>query len=126
MKLIHGNGPSPDADDPIVQRALSSHYAAPADPTYWDRLEARIMAGVRGDTVREWWSYFPGWVRYGVAAAAAAVLVALVASWQAQAAQERMAARELFDSPTEVPLLTERVAPADRDRSQTLRYLLTH
>lgn len=126
MKLIHGNSPSPEADDAIVQRALAAHYAAPTDPSYWERLEAQILSRVGADSAREWWSWFPGWVRYGVVAAAAAALMAVAASWQTRVAQERLAYRELLETPTEIPLLSERALPPDRDRSQTLRYLLTH
>ena len=127
MKLIDGTPLGPEGEDRALREALASHVAPPGDPSYWAGLEARIMARVRAaDQVREWWGWFPGWVRYGVAAAAAALLVAAVASWQTRVAQERMAARELFDTPTEIPLLTERVSPARGDREQTLRYLLTH
>lgn len=123
MKLIHGDGPNVHDDD--VQRALVSHYRAPGDDSYWVRLEQSVMARVRGDAVRAWWSYFPEWVRLGVAAAAAAILIAGIAAWQTRAAQERMAYREILDAPTEIPVLTERTAPVERDRDQTLRYLLS-
>jgi hypothetical protein len=123
MKLVHGDGPEWHEDD--VQRALVSHYRAPADESYWGRLEHSIMSRVRGDTVRDWWAWFPEWVRLGVVAAAAAILVAAIAAWQTRAAQERMAYREILDAPTEIPILTERTAPVERDRDQTLRYLLS-
>jgi hypothetical protein len=116
----------PDADDMYVRRTLVSHYSAPSDPSYWEQLEARVMARVRGDTSRDWSAWLSGWARYGLAAAAAAVIVIGVASWQTRAAQERLAVRELLDTPAEIPLLSEVVAPADRDRNKTLRYLLTH
>ena len=122
MKLIQGDGHEWTDDE--VQRALRARYAAPAD-SYWTGLEPRILERIRAESVREWWSYFPGWVRYGLAAAAAAILVAGVASWQTRAAQERMAYRELIDSPTEVPILSETMPPPQREREQTLRYLLT-
>jgi anti-sigma-K factor RskA len=125
MKLVTDTPPSPDADDAMVQQALAAHYAPPGDSSYWSRLESRIMSGVRADAAREWWSYFPGWVRYGVVAAAAAALIAAIASWQARATQDHMAYREILDADSEVLLLSERMAPADRDRNQTLRYLLT-
>jgi hypothetical protein len=123
MKIIPGN--ARDWSDDEVQHTLRSYYAAPTNDAYWSALEHRIMDRVRGESAIEWWSHFPGWVRYGLATAAAAVLVAGVAQWQASAAQERMAYREL-DNAAEVPVLSERPALPQREREQTLRYLLTH
>ena len=124
MKIIPRD-PGEWSDD-AVQQALQSHYVSHANEAYWSGLERRIMERVRGEGAREWWSYFPGWVRYGLAAAAAAIIVASVAQWQTRAAQERMAYHELIDGADEVPILTERLAPSPRGREQTLRYLLTH
>ena len=89
MKLIHGDGR--DWRDDEVQEALRAHYAPPGEDSYWAALEQRIMARVRAEASREWWSYFPGWVRYGVAAAAAAALVVGIASWQTSIAQDQAA-----------------------------------
>ena len=124
MKIIRGD--LGEWSDDAVQQALRSHYAPRADEAYWSAFERRILERVRGESSREWWSHFPGWVRYGLAAAAAAFIVASVAQWQASAAQERMAYRELIDDAAEVPILSERPAPSHREREQTLRYLLTH
>jgi hypothetical protein len=123
MKLIHGD--AHEWSDDELQRTLRAQYAAPRDDSYWVGLEQRILERVRAESVREWWSYFPGWVRLGVAAAAAAIIVAGVATWQTRAAQERMAYRELLDSPGEVPILTETMPRPQREREQTLRYLLS-
>jgi hypothetical protein len=122
----HQDPEIPRADDMLIRRVLVSRYAPPADVSYWEQLEARIMARVVGDADRDWSTWLSGWVRYGLAAAAAALIVASVASWQTRAAQERVAVRELLDTPTEIPLLSEVVSPANRDRNKTLRYLLTH
>lgn len=125
MKLIHGDGR--DWSDDEVQDALRAHYAPPADNSYWAALEHRIMARVRAEATREWWTYFPGWVRYGVAAAAAAALVVGVASWQTSIAQQRIAYEEILGPGSEVPILTESVTDRNRSqREQTLRYLLSH
>jgi hypothetical protein len=124
MKLIHGDGH--DWTDDEVQRALQAHYAAPREDSFWADLEERTMRRIRAEGVREWWSYFPGWVRYGVAAAAAAILVAAIASWQAGIARDRLAYRELLDAPSEVPILSETRSAQKHEREQTLRYLLTH
>ena len=124
MKIIPGN--NHEWSDDELQRTLQSRYAAPHDESYWAAFERTVMERVRAETAREWWSYFPGWVRVGLAAAAAAIVVASVASWQARAAQDRMAYRELFDASTEVPVVSERLVPPHQEREQTLRYLLTH
>ena len=116
-------GPPTDA----LRRALRDHYAPPADPEYWTRLERRIMTVVAADRPREWWSHFPGWIRLGVAAAAAAALVALLANRDTRASETRTAAEHLLGPASEVPLLTDLVPGEARDaREATLRYLITH
>jgi hypothetical protein len=54
--------------------ALRAHYAAPSDPSYWERLEARILARVSGDHVDGWWSALHDMARPALAAAAILVL----------------------------------------------------
>jgi len=56
--------------------ALRLHYAAPSDQSYWEALEARILAHVGGDQVDGWWSALAGMARPTLAAAAVLVLVA--------------------------------------------------
>lgn len=124
MKIIHGNGR--DWNDAELQQALAAHFTAPHDESYWASLESRVMDRIRRESGREWWSWFPGWVRYGVAAAAGAAILASVAAWQARVTQERIAYQELIGTPTEIPILSERMTPVDKDREHTLRYLLTH
>lgn len=125
MKLIHGDGR--DWSDDEVQDALRAHYAPPGDDSYWASLERRILTRVRAESAREWWTYFPGWVRYGVAAAAVAALVVGIATWQTSIAQERIAYDEIIGPGSEVPILTESVTDRNRSqREQTLRYLLSH
>ncbi len=125
MKLIHGDGR--DWSDDEVQEALRAHYAQPEGDSYWASLERRILDHVRAEAAREWWSYFPGWVRFGLAAAAAAALVVGIASWQTSIAQERVAYEEILEPGNEVPILTESVTDRNRSqREQTLRYLLSH
>lgn len=117
-------GSTPDWSDD-VSHALRSRYSAPNDSSYWSHLEQRIMDRVRAEAAREWWSHFPGWVRVGLAAAAAALIVASVATWQVRAAQDRVAYRELLDPSSEVPILSERDPSPRSSREQTLRYLLS-
>ncbi len=124
MNIIPGN--NREWSEGELQQTLASHYRSNLDESYWSGLEGRILERIRGENVREWWSWFPGWVRYGVAAAAGAAILASVATWQSRVTQERIAYRELLGTPTEVPILSERTTPVDQDREHTLRYLLTH
>jgi hypothetical protein len=125
MKLFPGDGRGWTDDD--VKRALTSHYAAPTAEGYWADLESRVMARIRTEGQRPVWSYFLEWVRYGLAAAAVAAFVMALASWQIRAAQERLAAKELFGTPSEIPLLTETLDSRPlEEREKTLRYLITH
>ena len=125
MNIVRGDGR--DFSDDEVNDALRSLYTPPSDESYWSSLERRIMAAVGREKPREWWSWFPGWVRVGMSMAAAAILVAVVASWHTRAAQERVAAERLLGNPQELPILTESVrGERDVQREATLRYLITH
>jgi anti-sigma-K factor RskA len=125
MNLIPGDGR--DWSDEDIQRALHAHYLAPSATDYWSGLESRILARIRAEAQRSVWSHFPGWVRYGLAAAAVAAFVMALASWQTRVARERLAVKELFGTPSEIPLLTETLdrRPLE-EREKTLRYLITH
>jgi hypothetical protein len=60
-----------------VSDALRAHYAPPVEESYWDALEARILAHVaRGGDVDGWWSALSDMARPALAAAAILVLVA--------------------------------------------------
>jgi len=91
-------------------------------------MERRILAAVGVEKPREWWSYFPGWVRIGMSVAAGAVIVASVAAWHAREAQEQLAAQRMFGAPDELTILTEFTGPdsSASARAATLRYLITH
>ncbi|MEP7382882.1 MAG: hypothetical protein ABI910_14425 [Gemmatimonadota bacterium] len=125
MKIERGDGR--DMRDDEIQGAMRKLYQSPQDDSYWSSLERRIMQAVGVERQREWWSYFPGWVRLGVSAAAAAALIAALASWHTRDSQQRMAADRLIGPASEMPLLTEsdRGEP-NKEREATLRYLITH
>jgi hypothetical protein len=126
MKVVRGDGREPGDDE--VQGALRALYAPPADESYWAALERRIIARVGGEAAREWWSYIPAWSRIGLAAAAAALLVASVAVWQSRTAQARLAYESLIETPEDIPVLSDAVntEPSARTREATLRYLIAH
>lgn len=125
MKIVRGNGRDWSDDD--VRDALRSLYAPPTDDSYWHSLERGVMSRVKTEGMREWWSYFPGWVRVGIAAAAAVVVLSSIASWHTRAAQTRLAYEELLGAPNDLPVLTEtlRREPNANSREATLRYLIT-
>lgn len=125
MKIVRGEGR--DMRDDEIDGALREIYAPPSDDSYWTALERRIMQAVNAERPREWWSYFPGWVRLGLSAAAAAALVAALASWHTRDSQARMAADRLLGPASEMPLLTESDrGERNKEREATLRYLITH
>jgi cytochrome c-type biogenesis protein CcmH/NrfG len=125
MKIVRDD--DPEFRDDELHGSLRGLYVAPAEESYWASLERRIMARIQNEGVREWWSYFPGWVRTGLVAASIAVLIAGYAAWRTREAAEDVAYRELLDTPSELPILTEsaRSAPNARTRDATLRYLIT-
>ena len=67
---IERNTPE-DSGDEEVTRGLRDIYASPsANASYWENLEARIMARIAtAGEAPEWWGVFDGWVRVGLAAA---------------------------------------------------------
>ena len=127
MKIIRGDGR--DFNDDEVRQALQSHYAAPSDEGYWASLERRIMARVlsEGAATGEWWSYFRGWARIGIAAGIAAAAIASIAAWRTREARDRVAYEALLGSPATSPILTETMGSdsTGAKREATLRYLLS-
>lgn len=66
--------------DAELTNALRALYAPPADESYWDSLESRIVAHVaRRDEVSSWWSELAEMSRPGLAAAAALIFAASLA-----------------------------------------------
>ena len=111
-----------------TQSALREIYAPPADPGYWDILEARILARVRREERMAWWAHFPDWLRAGmVAAAAAAILLVGVVWFQDRRSDQRMAEERLLQPLIdEVPVLVETMADEPRrTRDATLRHIIS-
>jgi hypothetical protein len=73
---------SPNSD-PELTEALSAMYTAPADDSYWQGLEERIMARLKhADAQGEWWSVFAEWRSAGLVAASLMLTLAGAALWQ--------------------------------------------
>ena len=62
--------------EPVLE-ATRALYSPPAEGTYWEMLDARIMARVIADarTVGDWWQILGGWARGGLIAAAAVLAI---------------------------------------------------
>jgi hypothetical protein len=117
---------------PAARRALRSMYAPPAGDDYWDGLEARVLARVRGARLAapdDWTAVLASWGRVGVAAAAAAALVAGVALAEARRrtdAQNARAVAVLVNEPAAVPAVAATGPDEGRAREATLQYLIAH
>ncbi|HJU76225.1 MAG TPA: hypothetical protein VJ717_20965 [Gemmatimonadaceae bacterium] len=110
-----------------TRSVLRDIYAPPADPGYWEALEARILARVRRDGARVWWMHFPDWMRAGLAAAAAAIILVGLIWFQDRRSAQRMAEERLLQPLIdEVPVLVETMADEPkRARDATLRYVIS-
>ena len=113
----------PEGREERVTAFLRERHAAPADPGYWDALEARVMARVRNESM-EWWEALDGWVARGLVAAGIAALVAgLAFHSQNRVAESRMAWEAVIDSS---PAATIAGAPrAASEREAAIRYMIS-
>lgn len=121
MTLESRIGPRGRDDD--VTRALREMYAAPTDPGYWDRLEARVLARIAADA-EAWWSPFGGWVRVGVVAAGIAAIAIGAALSRARQVEAHVAYERVVETPR---TLGEQIATETTGlpvREATLRYVL--
>jgi hypothetical protein len=109
---------------------LRDAYAPPADPAYWDQLEARIMARVQMGTgrraTRSWPAAFNVWARAGVAAACAAVIAAGVATWSTRKTEARVAYETVIEVPAALPVQSETRFIDVSESEATARYVLSH
>lgn len=114
-------GPAGRDDD--VTRALRDIYAPPAEPGYWDRLEARVLARIAAEA-DTWWSPFGGWVRVGIVAAGIAAVAIGAALTRARQVEAHVAYERIVETPR---TLGEQIATETSGlpvREATLRYVL--
>ena len=125
------NEQSNDDRDALPQPArsvLREIYAPPTDAGYWSLLEARILARVRRDGQLGWWTHFPDWMRAGLIAAAAAILIVGLVWFQDRRADQRLAEEQLLQPLVdEVPVIVETMADESNrsTRDATLRYVIS-
>jgi hypothetical protein len=78
--------------DDALTNELRAIYAAPQGEAYWTTLEHRIMAAL--DTEDAWWTVPDRWLRAGLVAAAAALVIAGGLFLRAQTSLNRTMAYE--------------------------------
>jgi hypothetical protein len=125
-----------DEGDAKITEMLRDFYAPPAEGTYWDSLETRILSYVKAHDDASvipvnWWSDLASWAGPGLAAAAL-LFVAAGLMWSRQKNEEL---RTSYDAVTE-PLASDVlpgavqvvIAPHDgtSQREATFRYVLSH
>ena len=121
-----------------LTRLLREEYGAPSDPSYWASLEAKTLAQVLGHSADgtlavagaaaaasdEWWEPFAGWVRGGLVAACAAVLVAAAALAYTRSEEARLAYESVLETPLPLPSQIVASTPGLSAREATLRYVI--
>jgi hypothetical protein len=113
---------------------LREAYAPPDDVRYWGRLEARIMAGVRGHAARGaiggaidgWAAAFHAWARAGLAAACLATLAGGFAAWSSRDTEARVAYEAVVDVPTPVVVQSDNRFIDVSEREATGQYVFSH
>jgi hypothetical protein len=125
-----------DGGDAKITEMLRDFYAPPAEGTYWDALEVRIMAYIKAHegspTIPvNWWSDLASWAGPGLAAAAL-LFVAAGLMWSRQKDEEMRTTYEAVTEPMASDVLPGAVqvvtAPHDgsSQREATFRYVLSH
>jgi hypothetical protein len=112
-----------DGDEQIT-RGLRGMYAAPAGHAYWNELESRIMARV-AEVELGWWDVLDRWARPAMVAAAALIIAAGVAMYQARRADEDASYGRIF-APPPIPGLPvdAGLRPIDQDPTEkALRFI---
>ena len=103
--------------DTELTNALRALYAAPAEESYWDSLESRILARVaRGDDTISWWSELAEMARPGLAAAAALIVAASLALVHSRQLEVRSAyASVISPAPSAIESATRAASVGDGD-----------
>ena len=112
--------------DAELTDALRAQYAAPSEESYWDALEARILAHVaRASDAGSWSAALAGMARPALAAAAILVLVAGAAVVHVRQLDARNAyASVISGAPPSVETLARSTSVSDGDA--TINYILSH
>ena len=119
---------------PSLTRLLREVYASPDDVHYWNRLEARIMAGVRGQAGRGtiggaidgWAAAVHAWARAGLAAACLAAVAGGIAAWTGRDTEARVAYEAVVDVPTPAVVQSDSRFIDVSEHEATGRYVFSH
>ena len=105
------------AGDAELTSALRALYAAPMDETYWNALEARIIAHVaHADESTVWWAALSDMARPGLVAAAALIFAASLALVHSRQLEVRSAyASVINNAPTSIEPSTRAASVGDGD-----------
>jgi hypothetical protein len=108
-----------------LTEALRAHYAPPADESYWDGLEARILAHVaRGGDVELWWSALADMARPALAAPATSTRMAAAVMHTRQMDARDAYASVISAAPPSVETSARLSTVPDGDA--TINYILSH
>ena len=112
-----------------VTDALRAMYAAPTDESYWESLEARILAHVsrvsRGGDVQGWWSAMTDLARPALAAAAILIFVAGAAVMHTRQLEDRDAyASVISAAPPSIETAARSGSAGDGDA--VINYIMSH
>lgn len=118
-------GPALVRDDALTNE-LRAIVAPPADPSYWDGLERRIMARIaRGQEGARWWALPERVYQIGLIAAGLILILAGSVYLRARAVETRMAYESVIETPGDDQPVFARRGPLD-ERRATLRAATGH
>jgi hypothetical protein len=119
--MTHDRWTSGDAK---LTNALRALYAAPAEESYWEALEARILAHVaHADEATAWWGELADMARPGLVAAAALILVATLAMVRSRQVDTRNAYASVIAAPSSLEASARGTSVGDGDVA--IHYLLS-
>lgn len=125
MSEHHREGPALVRDDELTTH-LRAIVAPPAEASYWDGLEARILARLeRGREQRRWWALSERAYQFGLLAAGLTLIVAASVFLRERALERRMAYESVIETPAPAPQLWARRGLVP-DPQATLRALTEH
>lgn len=118
----------PEGRDEQVTEALRALFAPPQAEAYWSSLQARVMARVRAETEERggWWGVLAEWAPAGLAAAAAAMLLAGLAVTRSRADDAGAAYDAMIKNAAPLPVQTVARPLGVSAHEATFRYVISY